>query len=265
MSNAGDHQAQTSKEPDANHSSDEKSRIRKSGVTVVELLDELRRRIIISLVAILAGFFAAFYFSGILIKLVIYPYGPDFHPIVLEPTERIMNYFRVSMAAGLIAASPVIIGQIWGFIAPALLPHERKYAVPVLPVIVFLFAIGAAFGYFVVLPTALKFLLGFGGEFITNQIRLDRAVSFVVQICLACGLVFQLPVIILLLSKVGLITDSFLRRKRKIAIIVILVLAAAVTPTPDPLTMTLVASPMLILYEISIFIARWARPSMKPG
>jgi sec-independent protein translocase protein TatC len=167
------------------------------------------------------------------------------------------------MAAGLVVASPFLVWQIWLFIAPALLPKEKRYVLPVFPVILFLFAAGAAFGYFLVLPVSLGFLLNFGSELISNQIRLDRAVSFVVNICLACGIVFQMPVVVFLLSKVGLITSVFLKRKRKFMIIVIFILAAALTPTPDPFTMMLVAIPMLLLYEISIIVAGMTRATRK--
>jgi sec-independent protein translocase protein TatC len=226
-------------------------------------LDELRTRILYSLVSIMIGFLVAFYFRELIFKIVLRPYGPDFNPIVLDVTERFFNYFKVSMAAGLVLASPVIIGQLLGFIMPALLPNEKRFVLPTIPVIVFLFALGVLFGYFLVLPVALGFLLNFGSDAIANQIRLDRSINFVTTTCLSCGLVFQLPVVVFLLSKVGLVNEDFLRRQRKISIVVIMILAAALTPTPDPFTMLLVATPMLLLYEISVYVARIAAPKKK--
>ncbi len=226
-------------------------------------LDELRTRIIISLVSIMIGFFVAFYFRERIFTIVLLPYGPDFSPIVLDVTERFFNYFKVSMAAGLVLASPVIIGQLLGFIMPALLPNEKRFIFPTIPVIVFLFTLGVLFGYFLVLPVALGFLLSFGSDVISNQIRLDRSINFVTTTCLSCGLVFQMPVVVFLLSKAGLVTEILLRRQRKISIVVIMILAAALTPTPDPFTMLLVATPMLLLYEISVYVARIAAPKTK--
>lgn len=226
-------------------------------------LDELRTRIIISLVSIMIAFFVAFYFRELIFKIVLRPYGPEFKPIVLDVTERFFNYFKVSMAAGFVLASPVIIGQLLGFIMPALLPNEKRFILPTIPFIVFLFALGVMFGYFLVLPVALGFLLNFGSDVIANQIRLDRSINFVTTTCLACGLVFQMPVVVFLLSKVGLVTEFLLRRQRKISIVVIMILAAALTPTPDPFTMLLVAAPMVLLYEISVYVARMAAPKKK--
>lgn len=226
-------------------------------------LDELRNRIIISIVSIMLGFFIAFYFREYIFSMVLKPYGPDFNPIVLDVTERFFNYFKVSMVAGLVIASPIIVGQLLGFIMPALMPNEKRYIIPSIPVIVFLFSLGVMFGYFVVLPVALEFLLSFGSEAIENQIRLDRSINFVTNTCLACGVMFQLPVVIFLLSKVGLVTEPILRKQRKMSILVIMILSAALTPTPDPFTMLLVAAPMLVLYEISVYVARIAAPKKK--
>ncbi len=227
-------------------------------------LEELRNRIIISLASIMVAFFIAFYLREHIFSIVLRPYGPDFNPIVLDVTERFFNYFKVSMAAGLVLASPIIVGQLLGFIMPALMPNEKRYILPSIPVIVFLFILGVLFGYFLVLPVALGFLLSFGSDVIENQIRLDRSINFVTNTCLACGVMFQLPIVVFLLSKVGLVTETFLRKQRKMSIIVIMILSAALTPTPDPFTMLLVAAPMLLLYEISVYVSRIAAPKKKP-
>ncbi|MFH1514439.1 MAG: twin-arginine translocase subunit TatC [bacterium] len=230
----------------------------KARMTILEHLGELRNRIIISIISLVAAFFIAFYFREQIFIIALKPYGPDFRPIVLDVTERFLNYFKVAMAASIIIASPVIVGQLVAFIAPGLLAREKRILYPIIPIIVLLFIMGAAFGYFLVLPVALRFLLNFGSGDIVNQIRLDRSINFVVNTCLACGIAFQLPVVVFVLSKVGIVTESFMRKQRKMAIVVIMVLAAALTPTPDPFTMLLVAAPMLLLYEVSIFVARFS-------
>jgi sec-independent protein translocase protein TatC len=230
---------------------------------IMEHLNELRTRIIISLVSIIVAFIIAFQYRELVFAITLQPYGPGFKPIVLDVTERFLNYFKVSMAAGLVIASPMIIYQLMAFIAPALLPNEKRYVYPVVPIILFLFCIGVAFGYYAVLPVSLNFLLSFGSDVISNQIRLDRAISFVTNICLACGAVFQMPVVVFLLAKVGIVNDKFLVKQRKMSIVIIMVLAAVLTPTPDPFTMMLVATPMLLLYEISIIVAKFASPKKK--
>lgn len=230
---------------------------------IMEHLNELRTRIIISLVSIFVAFIIAFQYRDLVFDIVLRPYGPEFKPIVLDVTERFLNYFKVSGAAGLVIASPMIVFQLLAFVAPALLPHEKRYVYPVVPIIAFLFCIGVAFGYYAILPVSLNFLLSFGSDVISNQIRLDRAINFVTNICLACGVVFQMPVVVFLLAKVGLANDRFLIKQRKISIVIIMILAALLTPTPDPFTMMLVAVPMLLLYEISIIVAKFAAPKKK--
>jgi len=254
---------ESSNSPENSFKSEEQESPKFGDMSILQHLEELRRRIIYCLIAIMCSFVIAFAFNNYIFKIILYPFGPGFHPVVLDPVERFFNYFKIAMASGLVIASPLVIWQIWMFIAPGLLPHEKRYVLPVIPVILLLFAAGAAFGYFLILPISLRFLLNYGSDVILNQIRLERAVSFVVNICLACGIVFQLPVVVFLFSKVGLITAGFLRRKRKFMIIAIFVLAAVLTPTPDPFTMTLVAAPMLILYEASIIVAGLSRPKLK--
>jgi sec-independent protein translocase protein TatC len=227
---------------------------------IISHLEELRTRIIISLVAFMVAIIITWNFRDYFMLVALFPYPEGFKPVVLDVTERFINYFKVSVVAALILSSPIIMWQLWSFISPALLPKEKRYIVPAVPVIVFLFLTGAAFGYFVLLRFALAFLLNFGSDEIINQIRLDRAISFVTTICLACGAIFQLPVIAFLLSKIGLVSPSFLRKKRKIAILVIFILAAVITPTPDPFNMTLMALPMILLYEISIYVSAISFP-----
>lgn len=227
-----------------------------SDMPVISHLEELRNRIIYSILAFLVALVIAFQFREFILSVALYPYPEGFNPIVLDVTERILNYLKISVVAALIIASPFIIGQLWAFISPALLPNEKKLFLPAVPIILFLFLAGAAFGYFVILRFALSFLLTFGSEEIVNQIRLNNAINFVTNVSLACGIAFQLPVVVLLLSRAGIVNDRMLRSKRKVAILVNFVLASVLIPTHDPFTMILIAAPMILLYEISIIIAK---------
>lgn len=223
--------------------------------TILEHLEELRRRIIISVVALVAGTVAAWFFSGQVLDFLTAG-GPK--PVQTAVAEVFMVQIRLSLIMGLILAIPVIIFQVAGFVLPALETGEKVYLYVFLPGSVLLFALGVAFAYFGVLPFALKFFLGFGGDRFTPVISISSYIGFITGLIIPFGIVFELPMVVLILSKIGLVTPEFLSRQRKFAILIIFVIAAVMTP-PDVFSQVVMAGPMIVLYEISIWISRLAR------
>jgi sec-independent protein translocase protein TatC len=183
---------------------------------------------------------------------------------VLTPYGIMLLYMEVVLFAGLILSMPVILYQLWAFIAPGLMPNERQYASRIVFFTTLCFMSGIAFGYFVLIPTALKFFAGFGTDSIALNIAADKYISFILSMILGAGLVFELPMITYFLAKFGIITPQFMRKYRRHAIIAILIISAFVTPTPDIVTQSLLAAPMMVLYEISIFIAKFAQKKTAP-
>jgi sec-independent protein translocase protein TatC len=171
-------------------------------------------------------------------------------------TEMLGTYMKVALTAGVVLAMPFLLFQILCFIFPALTSQEKKYVSILLPWIGLMFAGGVVFGYFILLPPAIKFLLNFGSDIATPEIRIGSYITVVTRVLLAIGIVFELPVISTFLARTGIITSSWLASKRKYAIIFSFVLAAVVTPTSDPVNQSIVAIPVIILFEISIWLAR---------
>jgi sec-independent protein translocase protein TatC len=178
---------------------------------------------------------------------------------VLTPYGIVLIYMQVVLVAAVIIAMPVILYQAWQFIAPGLMPNERKYAWWIVFFTTFCFLGGVVFGYFVLMPTALTFFSTFGTDTFTLNVSVDNYISFLLSLILGAGLVFELPMISYFLSKIGLLTPKFMRKYRRHAIVIILIIAAVVTPTPDILTQSLLALPMILLYEISIFISKFVQ------
>jgi len=177
--------------------------------------------------------------------------------ISLSPTENFTTFLRVSLFAGIALAMPVILYEIYAYIDPALLPKERRFirwaGIPILG----LFVLGMAFCYFVLLPSAIKFLIKFGEDVIENQLRAADYIGFVTTFILGVGLVFEVPVIIYTLVRVGAVQRSWLAKQRRYVVLVVFVGAAILTPTPDPFNQTLVAVPMYLLFELGLFLARF--------
>jgi len=155
--------------------------------------------------------------------------------------------------------SPYILYQIWKFISPGLLPREKKYVAPFVISSTFLFLGGILFGYFVVLPPAFKFFVGFNNQYLQAMISFREYLSLFVTFLLGFGLSFELPVFIFFLTKLGIVNAKMLSKQRKFAILFIFIFAAALTPSPDALSQILMAIPLMFLYEVSIFVARFAR------
>ena len=227
--------------------------------TFIEHLEELRKRLIISLIAVGIGFGICYIFSKEIFQLLMIPLQKALPKgatmIFTTPAEAFFTYFKVALLAGIFAASPVILYQIWLFVAPALYSHEKKYVIPFVISSTLLFIGGAAFGYFIVFPFSFKFLMSFATDLIQPAPRLKESLSFCSMLLFAFGLTFELPLLILFLSKVGVVNARMLARNRKYAIVAIFIVAAILTP-PDVVSQLMMAIPLLILYEAGIWIAK---------
>jgi len=218
-------------------------------------LKELRRRLIVCLIAVTAGIIIAFVFADQLFRVLILPAG-DINLIFVEVTEMLGAYMQVCLIGGIILAMPVLTYELMMFIAPALTPVEKKYVWIALPFILIMFAGGVLFGYFVLIPPAMQFLLGLGSGIATPQIRIGNYISLVARLLLAIGLVFETPVITTILARLGIVSARWLLAQWKWAVICAFILGAVITPTIDPVNQTLVALPLIILYLLSILLAR---------
>jgi sec-independent protein translocase protein TatC len=226
-------------------------------MSLVDHLEDLRRLLVVSLVSILITSLGIYFaFKDQLMDFLLAPMARRGIEIVfLAPTEAFITQIKASFFVGFLVALPIILWQIWSFIMPALHYHERRPVVAIVPASFLLFLAGVSFAYYMVFPLAIIFLIGVAGEGISPMISLSKYVSFLITFCLPFGLVFQLPLVILLLTKLGIVTPAFLAEKRKYALLVIAVLSATLTP-PDVFSMMLMAGPMVLLYEISIILAR---------
>jgi sec-independent protein translocase protein TatC len=224
---------------------------------VTEHIEELRQRIFKSVIALVVGFFIAWPFKEKILLFLEKPLPEDLRGklIFLSPPEAFFTALKVSFFAGILIALPFVLYQAWKFIEPGLYEHEKKFILPFIFFSLLFFFGGASFAYFVILPFGLKFLLGFMGDLLTPQITVGSYVSFVIQMILAFGFVFLLPVVVWLLSKLGVINYRMLEKNRKYAILVIFVIAAVLTP-PDIFSQVMMALPLLGLYELSIWIAK---------
>jgi sec-independent protein translocase protein TatC len=229
-------------------------------LSLVEHLDELRTRIILALVGFGVALGVCFWQNHLVLKIANHPLGHR-KPITLGVAEPFITTFTLSAYAAILIALPVILYQLYAFILPAFTPGERRVAMPLLMMVPFLFAFGVVFGYYVVLPAALKFLLHFNTNQFKVEIRARDYYSFLTTTLVACGLLFQIPVGILGLNRLGIVTPRQLRKNRRYAILVIAVLAMLL-PGVDPVSMLIEMVPMIALYELSILLAvAFGRPA----
>jgi sec-independent protein translocase protein TatC len=224
-------------------------------LSILGHLTELRTRLIRSVIAVVITTALSFVFYHRILNILIYPAG-DINLIFIEMTEMIGVVMRACLISGIILAIPYLTYEFIMFVAPALTPKEKRYVYLILPWIALMFAGGVVFGYFILIPPAIRFLTTFGSDIATPQIKIGNYVSVVTRLLLAIGLVFEMPVVSTFLARLGIISSKWLASKRKIAIILAFVLAAIITPTFDPINQSLVAVPLVILYELSIWLAR---------
>ncbi|HEX6749373.1 MAG TPA: twin-arginine translocase subunit TatC [Longimicrobium sp.] len=224
-------------------------------------LEELRWRLIWSLLAVVICAVAGWFLVTRLdvLGLLIAPIKPFLHGSKLKylsPTEPFFITLKLAVSVGLVLASPIVIYQLWAFLSPALLPREKRVIIPALYMGLVLFALGVLMSYEIVLPMTLRFTMGFQTESLEQSIVIGEYLGFVTRLLLAFGGVFELPVVILILSVMGLVTPEFLASKRRHAIALITVLASVLTPG-DVITLTLMMMvPLILLYEFSIFLSR---------
>jgi len=224
-------------------------------------LEELRQRLIYCAIAVGAGFIISYAFSEELFKILITPLkenlpGND-RLIFTNLPEMFLTYLKTAFITGILLAAPFLFYQIWMFVAPGLYQREKRYIIPFVFSSTLLFVGGALFGYFVVFPFGFNFFLGYANDYIQALPSVKQYFSFASRLLLAFGVVFELPVIIFFLSRMGIVTVDFLKKNRKYAILLTFALAAILTP-PDVITQCMMAGPLIILYEIGILIARIA-------
>ena len=224
------------------------------GMPFLEHVEELRRRILKSLLAVVVTSGLALYFSDELIKFIKIPLG-DTPLHNMQVTGTFVAYLKISLIAGVVGALPIVFYQMWAFAAPGLLHKEKSVILPSVAISTILFLVGAGFCFVVMLPISLAYLIGFSGDLIINYITIDSYISFAGLLLLAHGFAFQLPIIAYGLGRLGLISSRFLARGRRYAIVLILIVAGIITP-PDVFTQVLLAVPIYMLYEISIIVVR---------
>jgi len=226
-----------------------------TNLTFTEHLEELRQRIIRSLVFVIIASILTYAFTD---KILIFLSKPAGRLVFIAPAEAFITRIKLALFGGLYLSLPLILYEVWGFVSSGLERTERKYALLFSVFSFILFTAGTLLGYFVIVPMGLNFLLSFSSEYLQPMISVGRYTSFVMSLSFAFGLVFQLPLAILFLTKTGIVTPEFLSRNRKYTVIIIFIAAAVFTP-PDVITQCLMAIPLLALYEISIFLSRIAR------
>lgn len=228
---------------------------------VVEHLDELRRRLWVCVLVISVASTASFGWAGALIDWLKRPAGALLPRLAFfSPPEALLAYMKVAVMAGLVLCVPVVLSQLWAFVRPGLARKEQRYGLVFIWWGSALFLAGGAFAYWVILPVSLRFLLAFGGGQLEPVISISRYLSFTTMVILACGVVFQWPLVVFLLAKLGVIRPQTLRRKWRHAVVGMTVMGAVLTPTTDVATLLLMTVPMLALYEISVWIAQFAAP-----
>jgi sec-independent protein translocase protein TatC len=228
-------------------------------LSVVDHLDELRSRMMVALAAFLVAFGLTTWQSDLVLGIVNAPLPGDMQPITLGPAEPFITTLKNAAYAAILIALPVLLYQAYAFLVPALAPRERRRALPLLLMVPLLFVGGVVFCYVVVLPPALDFLLGFNSSQFDTQLRASDYYDFATLTMLAMGLGFQVPVGVLVLTRLGVVTVDRLRRSRRYAVLAIAVIAALL-PTLDPVTLVLEMVPLMLLYELSIQLARLFPP-----
>jgi sec-independent protein translocase protein TatC len=225
-----------------------------NGQTILEHLNELRIRLTWAVAGLVVGTVVSFAFAQQLLEFLIAPYDDQLQ--VIGPTENIETFFKVALVSGAILSMPWILYQVWLFVAPALQTSERRFVYIFIPSAFAFFLLGVAFSWTVLLPAAINFLANFMPSIFVTEWRANEYISFTTTFLFWIGVSFELPLIFYLLARAGMITATALREQWRMAVVGIAVLAAAVTPSIDPVTMMLTMVPLLILYLLSIGLAR---------
>jgi sec-independent protein translocase protein TatC len=232
-------------------------------------LEELRRRLVYSIAAVAVGFFVCWGFRVKIYAIMQKPimdalksHGMAEKLVYLNPVDPFNLYLKIAALAGLFVTSPFVLYQVWMFISPGLYRNEKRYVMPFMASTIALFSTGGYFGYRIVYPRALEFLIGFGSQF-TPMITISEYTSLFLSIILGMGLIFEMPILVFFLSLMGIVSAGFMWKNFRYAILLIFIVAAIVTPTPDVLSMCIFAAPMVALYGVSIAIAWVVHPKQR--
>jgi sec-independent protein translocase protein TatC len=223
-------------------------------MTVIEHLEELRKRIIISVLSVLLCTIGGYFLASRIMKILAAPMG-KYKLVFLTPSEGFVTHIQVSLVCGLIISSPILLLQLWAFISPGLTLKERSFVRFFIPLIIILFSTGVLGGTFFILPTGVKFLINFTPD-LQPMLSVSNYFTFALSVIVSCGLVFELPLLALLLAKIGLVTSAMLAKYRRHSILGAFILAAIISPTVDMFTQILIAIPIILLYEGSIILLK---------
>ena len=240
-----------------------------TGMSFLEHLEELRRRIIYSFLYIAGGFGVCWWFHEQIFAIMQKPivtalanHKMDTQLVYLNPTDPFNMYLKISFLAGIFVASPFVLYQVWAFIAPGLYRNERRYVLPFMFSTVGLFLAGGFFGYKMVYPAALDFLIGWSIQF-KPMITVGEYTDLFLTIIAGLGLVFEMPILVFFLALMGILTAGWMSRNFRYSILVIFIIAAIITPTTDIMNMCIFAAPMIVLYLFSIAIAWFVHPTQR--
>ncbi len=225
--------------------------------TLLEHIQELRKRLFRTIIALIIGALIGSLGTNPAIRILVRPLQ-EADVIVLSPTEAPIIYFKVALFLGFVAALPYITYQIYAFVSPGLYPKEQKIFLLAIPTVFILFLLGAAFTLTILIPFSIPVLMGFLQEVVTPTYSLEQYLSFVTTLLFWMGLLFQTPLVIYILARVGFVEPKTLKKARKLIVFLAALLAAVITPTTDPVTMLLVMGPFVVLYEVGIVLARVA-------
>ena len=228
-------------------------------MSFLDHLDELRRRIIYALSAVLIGFVISFVFINQIFDFImrpmkqLLPAGQNL--VYTDPTEAFMLYIKIALIAGLILGSPAVFAQLWLFVAPGLYAHEKKWAIPFIAMSSIFFVLGAAFSHYVVFPITWRFFVSFTNDILTFMPRIEPAFAIYLRLILALGITFQLPTLVLFLARMGLVTPRFMIRNFKYAVLIIIIAAAVLSPDGGGVGLVAIGGPVILLYILSIGLA----------
>lgn len=231
-----------------------------SKMSFIEHLSELRRRLLWSLLAVFVCFIPAYYFSGQIFDFLMEPIRDNLPEgsmlIFTMPAEGFMTYLKVAIFAAIAASVPFILYQAWKFIAPGLYKHEKQIIIPFILFGTLFFAFGVSFCYYVASPPAFRFLLNeYSSEYVKAFPSIREALSFFMALLLGFGIIFEFPLVIFVLARIGIVTSSWLRKQRKYAILVSAIVAAVLTPTTDAISFMFMFLPIIVFYELGILVA----------
>ncbi|CQR72454.1 Sec-independent protein translocase protein TatC [Sporomusa ovata DSM 2662] len=223
-------------------------------MSLLDHLEELRRRLIVVIAAIVIGSTFCYFYAPEITAFITAPAGKLYY---MNPSEAFFTYLKVSFFAGFLLALPIVMYQLWAFIVPAMTNKERTASLLLVPSSIVLFFVGLFFSYYFVLPAGIKFFMGFATENLQPMFSIGQYLSFVISFLVPFGFIFELPLLIFVMARLGIIGSGFLVAKRKMVLFLSFVIGAFISPTPDVFSQTMVAVPMILLYEISILIVKY--------